>query len=211
MKNIAIIFDLDGVIVTTDRFHYEAWKEIANREGIYFDETINHKLRGVSRMESLNIILENAKKVYSAEEKLEMATTKNSIYVKSLENLTKDSILDNVVVLLEELIKRKIKIAIGSSSKNAKRILKQVGLFNYFDVIVDGNDIKNSKPDPEVFLVAAKKLGVAPSNCYVVEDAEAGIIAAKEAKMIPIAISDATKSSFSKYKIENVIEILKII
>lgn len=189
----AVIFDLDGVIVSTDGFHYRAWKAMADKEGIYFDETINNRLRGVSRMESLEIILERATKAYTEEEKVAMATVKNDIYRESLVQLTPDDILPGVMDMLTTLRGMGIKLAIGSSSKNTPVILKQIGLGDYFDAVADGNQIKNSKPDPEVFLLAAKLLGIAPEDCVVVEDAYAGIDAAKAGGMKAVGVGDASK------------------
>lgn len=204
----AVIFDLDGVIVTTDNFHYLAWKKIADKENIYFDELINNRLRGVSRRESLEIILERAHKEYSEEEKLALMEEKNNYYLNFLTTLNKDDILPNVLEVINSLKAKNIKIAIGSSSRNAKFILNQIGLLNTFDAISDGNDITKSKPDPEVFLVAAKKLNVSPANCIVIEDAISGIEAAKNAGMLAVGIGDATNSDLCDVKINNIIEIL---
>ena len=171
----AVIFDLDGVIVSTDDYHYRAWKKISDEEGIYFDREINERLRGVSRMESLDIILEKANREYSQEEKNSFAERKNSLYRNLLEELTPSDILPGVMNVLETLKQNNIKVAIGSSSKNTEFILSKIGLHEYFDAISDGTQIKNSKPDPEVFLLAAKKLCIEPKNCLVVEDADAGV------------------------------------
>jgi beta-phosphoglucomutase len=206
----AVIFDLDGVIVSTDHYHYRAWKALADQEGIYFDEIINNRLRGVSRMESLEIILERANKSYSEAEKLELATHKNNIYVALLDQLSKEDILPNATALLHELKQGGYKIAIGSSSKNAQKILKQVGLFDTFDAIADGTDVTRSKPHPDVFLVAAEKLGIEPNVCAVVEDAEAGIIAAKNANMFAIAVGAATDSRLTDAKANDLIEIKQL-
>jgi beta-phosphoglucomutase len=188
----AIIFDLDGVIVSTDELHYQGWKYIADGEGIYFDRQINERLRGVSRMESLEIILEKASKTYIAEQKEALATVKNDYYKQLLATtLSSADILAGVKEVLAELKAKGIKIAIGSSSKNTPTILKQIGLDAAFDAVSDGNNITKSKPDPEVFLIAAEKLGVAPENCLVVEDAEAGITAAKACGMKALAVGSA--------------------
>lgn len=192
MKIKAVIFDLDGVIVSTDEYHYLAWKEIADREGIYFDRTINERLRGVSRMESLEILLEKAEKTYTDAEKLEMATAKNSIYRELLNRLTPGDILPGVENVLKLLKECGVRTAIGSSSKNTPIILEKIGMADGFDAVADGNDIKNSKPDPEVFLVAARKLGEKPENCLVVEDAFAGIEAAKRAGMKALGVGFAS-------------------
>lgn len=187
-----MIFDLDGVIVSTDEYHYLGWQRMADEEGIYFDRQINERLKGVSRMESLDIILEKSKKVYSEDQKTEMATRKNNYYKEFLSTeLTPNNILPGVMSVLKELKQNGIKIAIGSSSRNSPSILKQIGLDNYFDATADGNDIKKSKPDPEVFLLAAKRLGLKPDECLVVEDAEAGISAALAGGMKALAVGSA--------------------
>ncbi len=184
----AVIFDLDGVIVTTDDCHYRAWQQMADEEGIPFNRTINERLRGVSRMESLAIVLEQAKKAYSGPQKQEMAERKNRYYVELIRNLSPQDILPGVMKVLNALKRAGVKTAIGSSSKNAPLILMQVGLDFTFDAVVCGNDIQKSKPDPEVFLLAAQKLGVAPQDCLVVEDADAGIAAAKAAGMLSLGV-----------------------
>lgn len=174
----AFIFDLDGVICFTDAYHYRAWKEMADKEQIEFNETINERLRGVSRADSLEIILEKAHKHYTDEEKQALMDKKNEIYKALLENMTADDVSLEVVETLKSLRKQGYKLAIGSSSKNTKFILKQIGLDDFFDAVSDGTNITKSKPDPEVFLKAADMLGVEPAACIVVEDAEAGIDAA---------------------------------
>ena len=174
----AVIFDLDGVIVSTDEFHYQGWKKLAEEEGIYFDREINHRLRGVSRMESLQILLEKSKTQYSNKEKSAMAEKKNDYYRRLLNKLSPKDILPGVMDVLAELRKRKIKMAIGSSSKNTPLILGKIGIGDFFDAVADGNGIEYSKPHPEVFLLAAERLAVEPSKCLVVEDAEAGVEAA---------------------------------
>lgn len=204
----AIIFDLDGVIVSTDALHYQAWKAIATHEEIEFNEEINHRLRGVSRMESLEIILEKATKTYTLQEKIALATAKNQIYIELLNHLSEQDILPGVMDVLSELKKKRIKIAIGSSSKNTPTILKHIGLSQAFDAIADGNDVQRSKPYPDVFLKAAEKLGLNPHRCVVVEDAEAGIEAAKHAGMIACALSDAKKSAKADYQLNDIRELL---
>lgn len=204
-----IIFDLDGVIVFTDKFHYQAWKQMADEMGIYFDEEINNRLRGVSRMESLSIILEK----YEGEElflekKRDLAEQKNRDYRKLLKTMTPEDVSKEVRETLEELRKRGYKLAIGSSSQNAKMILEQVDLIDAFDEISDGNNIVNSKPDPEVFLKAAEFLKLKPQECAVVEDAYAGIDAAKAGKMTAIAVGDAASYSKSDIKLQKFEELL---
>ena len=192
----AVIFDLDGVIVSTDDCHYRAWKKMADEEGIYFDREINNRLRGVSRMASLEIVLEKANREYSEKEKQEMAERKNNYYKELICELTPNDILTGVTEKLDELKENGIKIAIGSSSKNTPIILKQIGLNKYFDAVSDGNNITHSKPDPEVFLKAAEMLGIAPENCMIVEDADAGIEAGKRAGMKTLAVQGANGADF---------------
>lgn len=204
----AVIFDLDGVIVCTDELHYKAWSQLAEREGIYFDKEINDRLRGVSRMASLEIILEKAEKTYSAEEKQEMCDYKNSLYVSLLSTLSPDDILPGVEQTLDKLTESRIKIAIGSSSRNTKAILERIGLANRFDAIADGTEISNSKPHPEVFLLAAAKLGIEPQFCAVVEDAAAGIEAAKNAGMTAFAVgADAASCERTDISLGNISEL----
>ena len=197
MKIEAVIFDLDGVIVSTDECHYRAWKKTADEEGIYFDRKINDRLRGVSRMDSLEIVLERAERLYTDEEKVELAERKNNYYKQYIKKLTKDDILSGVNENLAELKAKGIKVAIGSSSKNTPDILKYIGLDNYFDAVSDGNNITKSKPDPEVFLKAADMLGVPYEKCLVVEDADSGIEAGKRAGMYTLAVNNAKGADYS--------------
>ena len=183
-----IIFDLDGVICFTDRFHYQAWKKLADRLGIPFNEQINNRLRGVSRMASLEIILENSEKPYTQEEKEAFAEEKNECYRQLLGSMTPADLSGEVRDTLLELRQRGYLLAIGSSSKNAKFILERIGLGSFFDAVADGTDITQSKPDPEVFVCAAKKLRLSPADCAVVEDAKAGIQAAKAGGMLAFAL-----------------------
>jgi len=187
----AVIFDLDGVIVSTDEFHYLAWKQLADAEGIPFGREDNERLRGVSRMESLDILLEKSAKGYDDEEKLSMAERKNSIYRGLLQNLTPTDLLPGVAGVLSGLRDRGVKIAIGSSSKNAGPILQAIGLAEAFDVVADGTHITRSKPDPEVFILAAQKVGAEPAHCLVVEDAHAGVEAGVAAGMRVLAVGSA--------------------
>ncbi len=199
----AVIFDLDGVIVSTDENHYKAWKHLADEEDIPFDREFNEQFRGVSRMECLDILLTQAEKSYTEEEKEEMATIKNNYYRSSLDDLDKDEILANVMNLLKGLKELDIKIAVGSSSRNTPLILKQIGLDNYFDAVADGNQIENSKPHPEVFLLAAEKVGVKPAECLVIEDADAGIEAGIAAGMKTLAVGSAVKNNKADFNAEN--------
>lgn len=210
MNYKGIIFDLDGVICHTDKYHYQAWKKLADRLGIYFDETINNRLRGVSRMESLNIILERADKTYTEQEKETFATEKNEVYKELLKQMTPEELSPEVKDTLEELRNRGILLSIGSSSKNAGFILNRLGLGDFFDAVSDGNNISHSKPDPEVFLKAAEFLKLPASECLVVEDAEAGLLAAKNGGMDSAAIGDAVKSDLPQYKLETFSDLLNI-
>lgn len=190
----AVIFDLDGVIVSTDQYHYLAWKHIAENEKITFNEWINDQLRGISREQSLEIILKQSHKTYTKEEKEELLLLKNAYYLESIKSLTPDDLLEGIPELLGLLKDKGYKVAIGSSSKNAKTILSYVGLSDFFDAVSDGNNITKSKPDPEVFLKAADMLQLDPKDCVVVEDARVGIEAAKRANMLAYAIGDALNS-----------------
>lgn len=201
MKYNAVIFDLDGVICHTDKYHYEAWKKIADELGIYFDETINNRLRGVSRMESFEIILERYDGVMSQEEKTEYTTKKNEVYKELLKNMSPADLSPEVKNTLDGLRGQGLKLAIGSSSKNAGFILGQLGLGGYFDAISDGNNISNSKPDPEVFLKAAQFVKEEPGSCLVVEDAKAGLEAAIAGGMDCAAIGDAVASGLATYNL----------
>lgn len=204
-----VIFDLDGVLVSTDELHYTAWLAMAEREGIAFDRTVNRRLRGVSRMQSLDIILERAPRVYSAAEKAALAAYKNELYVALLDALTAADVLPGVLDTLDVLAACSVRLAVGSSSKNAKKILTKTGLIGRFDAIADGTDIARSKPDPEVFLCAAERLGLAPVDCAVVEDAEAGIEAAKAGGMLACAIGDACRSSLADVTLARISELVE--
>jgi beta-phosphoglucomutase len=211
MKYSAIIFDLDGVICHTDQYHYQAWKAIANKLGIHFDENINNRLRGVSRMESFNIILENYDGVMSEEEKVTFTTEKNNLYKNLLRNMSERDLSEEIKNTLVDLRNRGLQLAIGSSSKNARFILNQIGLGNFFDAISDGNDITNSKPDPEVFLKAAEYLNIPAEKCLVVEDAVAGLEAAIAGGMDSCAIGDAVSSCKAEYNLQSFNDLLKIV
>lgn len=212
IENIkGFIFDLDGVIVFTDKFHYQAWKKMADELGVYFDEKINHRLRGVSRMDSLEIILEKYDgKPLSREEKEALAEKKNAIYRSLLETMIPEDVSEEVRKTLAELRKRGYRLAIGSSSKNAKFILEKVELTDAFDAISDGTNITKSKPDPEVFLKAAKYLHLLPEECMVVEDAKAGVQAAKAGGMYAAGIGEAEKSEQVDVKLGTFAELLEV-
>lgn len=195
MKYKAVIFDLDGVICFTDKYHYLAWKKIADGMGIYFDETINNRLRGVSRMESLEIILERCDKELTQEEQQALAEEKNKTYVELLGQMTEKDLSSEVKETLDSLRKSGLKLAIGSSSKNAKFILERLGLKDYFDAVSDGTNISKSKPDPEVFIKAAEFLHMTPAECLVVEDAKAGVEAAKAGGFDSAGLGEAAESA----------------
>ena len=184
----AIIFDLDGVICSTDQYHYMAWKMLADRLGIPFDHQTNRKLRGVSRMESLEIILGEHSDEYSKEQKMALAEEKNIVYKGYLSSMTPENLSGEVSMTLHTLRQRGYLLAIGSSSRNARQILKQLGLGDFFDAVADGSMITRSKPDPEVFLLAAAMLGISPENALVVEDAASGVQAAKAGHFRAIGI-----------------------
>lgn len=213
MKIKGIIFDLDGVLVFTDKFHYQAWKTIADDMGIYFDEEINNRLRGVSRMDSLEIILEKYEgKTLTTAEKASLAEKKNQVYRELLKTMTAEDVTDEVRETLKQLREDGFKLAIGSSSKNAKFILEKVNLMEAFDAISDGTNITKSKPDPEVFVKAAEFLGLNAEECAVVEDADAGIDAAKAGGMCAIGIGEAAKYERADVhigKFSDLMEILK--
>ena len=202
MKFKGILFDLDGVLVHTDKLHYRAWKKIADECGILFNEEINNLLRGVSRMESLEIILRNYHgPALSQKEKEALAEEKNNYYKEELKSMTPDDVTVEVRDTLAALKAAGIKIAIGSSSKNTKFILKRVGLDDVFDAVSDGTNITKSKPDPEVFLKAAEYIALAPEDCLVVEDAVAGIEAAKRGGMKAAGIGAAAFCEKTDYPI----------
>ena len=191
MSYKAIIFDLDGVICSTDEYHYLAWKALADRLGIPFDRTINNRLRGVSRMESLEIILEKAQCEYTPEEKAAFAEEKNTLYRQLLHQMSTADLADEVRDTLNALCARGVRVAIGSSSKNTPFILDRIGLGSFFEAVADGNCITHSKPHPEVFLKAAAMLGFDPAVCLVVEDARAGVEAAVAGGFDCAAMGDA--------------------
>ena len=191
MKKIeACIFDLDGVIVDTAKYHFIAWRALAEELGFTFTMEDNERLKGVSRMQSLDILLAIGGKQFPEEEKLAMAHRKNTLYVSYIEQMTPEEILPGVREFLDELRSKNIKIALGSASKNSPMILEQIQLWGMFDAVVDGNCITEAKPNPEVFLKGAEKLGVEPSHCVVFEDAIAGIEAARNAAMYCVGIGE---------------------
>ncbi len=190
MDKKAIIFDLDGVIVDTAKYHFLAWKKLAHSIGINFTEEQNEQLKGVSRIESLKKILNWGGIILSKKEFETLLTKKNDAYLAYVNTMDENEILPGVKNFLDYLIKHDYEIALGSASKNSRPILKKVNLLNSFNVIVDGNDVIKGKPNPEGFLKAANKLNIAPENCIVFEDAVAGIQAANTANMLSIGIGE---------------------
>lgn len=195
----AIIFDLDGVIVSTDEQHYLGWQALADKLGIPFSREVNNRFRGVSRMACMDILEEISGRTFSPEEKEKHATWKNAYYRSLLGEMTPADLTDEVKSTLDALRARGYKLAIGSSSKNAKFILERIGLADYFDAISDGTNITKSKPDPEVFLKAAEFLGLKPEDCLVVEDATAGVDAARAGGMKAAAVGDAAGKHYGDY------------
>lgn len=191
MELEAIIFDLDGVICSTDEYHYQAWKMLADELGIYFDREINKRLRGVSRMDSLDIILERSERLYTPEEKQALAAVKNSRYVELLQSLSSNDILEGIPEFLAECRENSIKTALASASRNASFIIHKLGLENAFDFIADAAAVTRSKPAPDIFLAAAEGLGIAPKHCIGIEDAKAGIAAIHAAGMKAVGIGSA--------------------
>lgn len=201
-KYQAVIFDLDGVICFTDKYHYQAWKAVADELGVYFDETINNRLRGVSRMDSLEIILERYDGHLTDDQKIAIAEKKNALYRELLQNMSPDDLSGEVKATLDALRAGGLKLAIGSSSKNTRFILSQLGLYGFFDAISDGTNITRSKPDPQVFTMAAGFLGLDPAVCLVVEDAQAGIAAARAGGFDSAGMGEAAACGQATYALD---------
>ncbi len=210
MNYKGVIFDLDGVICFTDELHYLAWKALADRLNIYFDREINNRMRGVSRMDSLDILLERADREYSVVEKEAFAAEKNAIYADSLRQMSEKDVSDDVRNTLKTLKERGVRIAVGSSSKNAPLILERIGLDEMFDAVSDGNGLEKFKPDPEVFLKAAERLGLSPAECLVVEDALSGIDAGVAGGFATAGIGAAASYDKADYKLEKLSDILSL-
>lgn len=203
-----VIFDLDGVLVSTDEYHYKSWVRLCNEEGFtFFDHEFNHKFRGVARMKCVDILLDAAGKQCTQEQKLEIAERKNRYFIESLQAVTSKELLPGAREMLIELKKRSIKIAVASNSKNAQFIINKSDIGQYLDSIIDGYDIKNSKPDPEPFLLAAQQLDLKPQECLVVEDAVAGIDAARAAGMVSLGIGERSYLPNASILIKNLSEI----
>ncbi len=212
MKFDAVIFDLDGVICSTDEYHYKAWKAMADGMGIPFDRTINNRLRGVSRMASLEIILEKYEgPALSDRDKERLATQKNDLYREFLHEMSREDLPAEVKETLDKLRESGLKLAIGSSSKNTPFILGQIGLSGFFDAVSDGNNITRSKPDPEVFVKAAEMLGIAPEKCLVVEDAVSGAEAGHAGGMKVACVGDAAQNGAGDWNMDSIRELIDIV
>ena len=207
----AVIFDLDGVLCSTDEYHYRAWKVVADELGVPFDRTINDRLRGVSRMASLEIVLERYDGVLSDAEKRALAEEKNEMYRAGLENLRPSDVATGAREALAALGQAGVKLAVGSSSKNTQLILGRIELSDAFDAVVDGNVIARSKPDPEVFLRAAGAVGIEPARCLVVEDAAAGVEAGHAGGMDVATIGCAAREGLGEHRLCALMDLLGIV
>lgn len=207
MNKTGFIFDLDGVIVDTAKYHYLAWKNLANELGFEFTHEQNELFKGVSRKRCLEILLDIGGVTATQEQFDSWMIEKNEDYLKYIEKMDETEILPDVPKVLEYVKRHEMPIALGSASKNARPILEKVKLLSYFDTIVDGNNVTKAKPDPEVFLIAAEQLGVMPDQCVVFEDAQAGIAAANSADMISIGIGDAEVLAEADYNFNDFTEI----
>lgn len=206
----AVIFDLDGVICFTDEYHYLAWKAVADSIDVPFDRTINNRLRGVSRMASLDIILEKSETTFSDAEKALLAQQKNELYKQYLLRISPKDLSKEVRDTLDTLRGLGLRLAIGSSSKNTPLILQQLGLSGFYDAVSDGNDITRSRPDPEVFSKAAGMLGLPPEVCLVVEDAVSGAEAGHRAGMQVACVGDAALAKAGDYNMNSITELAGI-
>lgn len=201
-----VIFDLDGVLVDTAKYHYLAWKKLANKLGFDFSEKDNERLKGVSRMRSLEILLEIGGISTDENQKNKWAEEKNESYVESLKTLDKTALLEGTLDYLNVLHNQGVKISLGSASKNAPLILSQTAIQHRFDAVIDGNCVSKAKPDPEVFLTAAKALNLSPSDCAVFEDSLAGIQAAKKGGMLAVGVGDKENLPGADFYVKNLEE-----
>lgn len=206
----AILFDLDGVLVDTDTLHYQAWKELADRLGIPFTQEQGNRCRGISRMDSLEIVLEGASRPYTQEEKETFAREKNTRYQQLLSALTPDHASPGAHVVLPELRRRGYHLALASGSKNAGLILERTGLGRWLEAVADGNLITRSKPDPEVFLTAANLLGISPTQCAAVDDALAGVQAGRAAGMLTVGFGDAALHQAGDHNVQALEQLLPL-
>lgn len=212
MKFKGVIFDLDGVICSTDEYHYLAWKALADIIGISnFTREDNKLQRGVSRMESLEIVLRKSDNVYTDEQKVTLAETKNDIYKNMLASMSEKDLDEDVSTTLKALRKMGLKLAIGSSSKNTPFILERLGLGNFFDAVADGNCVTHSKPDPEVFLKAAEFLKMQPCDCLVVEDAVAGVNAGIAGGFKVAGLGEAKEYEKTTYRLNKFSDLLNVV
>ena len=211
MKYKGIIFDLDGVICSTDEYHYQAWKALADKLGIPFDRERNNQLRGVSRMASLDILLGDRSSVYTECAKQKMTEEKNDLYREMLGRMSPLDLNREVRKTLFMIRKTGVRMAIGSSSRNTPYILDRIGLEEFFDAVSDGNNIARSKPDPEVFLKAAEMLGLQPADCLVVEDAHSGVEAAVKGGFDCAAIGDAKEDARATYHLGGFADLQRIV
>jgi beta-phosphoglucomutase len=214
----AALFDLDGVIAFTDKYHYLGWKRLADDEGWDFNETLNHQLRGVSRMQSLQVILDHNGVELSEEEKTRLADRKNGYYRELLGHINKDDLYPGALDFVSALRERNVKTALASGSRNAMVVVESLGLGDYFDAFVTGHDLERSKPDPQIFQLSAERLGVPPERCVVFEDAESGIEAGLAAGMYCVGVGEADRlpnaeQTFTDYEdidVDALIETAKI-
>lgn len=211
MRYKAVIFDLDGVLCHTDEYHYLAWKQIADQLEIPFTRQINDKMRGLERMASLDVLLGQTGGMLSKEIKKNLADKKNAIYLSLLQQLSPADLEADVSDTLSRLRKSGVKLGIGSSSKNTRLILERLGLETFFDAVSDGTLATRAKPDPEIFLTAADMLDMEPKDCLVVEDAEAGLLAARAAGMDAAAVGNGIRSNLAAYHLKNISELLRIV
>ena len=203
-----ILFDLDGVLLSTEQFHFQAWKALADRLGIPFDQAQGDRCRGVSRMDSLEIVLEHSPRSYSPEEKLRLAEEKNNHYRDMLRDLTPADLPEETVMVLRTLRARGYRLGLASASKNAPLILEKTGLGLLLDGGADGNNVTRSKPDPEVFLKAAQSLGLEPTDCMGVDDASAGVQAIHAAGMLAAAMGPAAQAGEGDWNLETLSQLL---
>lgn len=214
MRYRGVLFDLDGVIVSTDELHFRAWTELARREGIAFDRSVKERLRGLSRADSLEIFLESAVRIYTPAQKREMTEYKNAKYLELADRLTPDAILPGAAECLSLARRAGARVAVASSSRNAALILERTGLSDAFDAVIDGSMIVRSKPYPEVFEKAAMRLGILNAECLVVEDALSGVEAGIAAGSDVLAIGSACGDRRAKYRAEDTeraVDIFKIL
>lgn len=214
IKNInAFILDLDGVLTDTSVMHEKAWRKLAQEEGIAFNDDMSNDLRGVSRRESLNIILKNSNKTYSEDEIQKLMEKKNTYYNQNLEELTPKNIIPGVAALIDLLRTEKYLIAVASASKNALKVLKKIGLRDCFDVITEGNELTKSKPDPQIFILTANKLHQSPENCIVIEDAQSGIESANAGGFFSIGIGPDSrfndKNNKPSLRFDSILDLIK--